>query len=144
MRNARELDLSRFRLLATDIDRRSLLDAHAAEYGTFALSELPQATRERWFEGPNRTRLRAEVRGMVQFQELDLMTEPYPSDQHLVLCRNVVIYFERKEQEGVFQRFHGALASGGYLLLGKVETLFGEPARAFRTLAPRERLFRKT
>lgn len=137
------VDITRFHLRGTDIDRRSLEDAKTAEYGAFALTELPEPVRRRWFEGPGFTRLRSEIRRMVEFEELDLITDPYPSEQHLILCRNVVIYFERRVQEAVFRRFHQALAPGGFLMLGKVETLFGETARAFRALAGRERLFQR-
>jgi len=52
-----------------------------------------------------------------------------------------VIYFERQAQERLFQTFVDALAPGGVLLLGKVETLFG-PARERLTLVdPRERIY---
>jgi chemotaxis methyl-accepting protein methylase len=137
------IDLRRFRLLATDIDLRTLDEARRAVYGTFALSETPRAMRERWFEGPELTHVRQDVRDMVEFAELDLISDPYPAEQHLILCRNVVIYFERPVQEAVFRRFHSALVPGGHLLLGKVEALFGEPMRAFRTVVGRDRLFQK-
>jgi chemotaxis methyl-accepting protein methylase len=136
-------DLSRFRLVGTDIDLRTLDDARRGVYGAFALSETPRAMRERWFEGPDLTLVRKEVRDMVEFAELDLIADPYPTDQHLILCRNVVIYFERLVQEAVFRRFYNALVPGGHLLLGKVEALFGEPMRAFRTVVGRDRLFQK-
>jgi len=137
------VDLHRFRLVGTDIDLRTLDEARRAVYGTFALSETPRVMRERWFEGPELTHLRKEVRALVEFAELDLISDPYPTEQHLILCRNVVIYFERPVQEAVFKRFYSALVPGGHLLLGKVEALFGEPMRAFRTVAGRDRLFQK-
>jgi chemotaxis methyl-accepting protein methylase len=74
----------------------------------------------------------------------DLMRESPPHKPYeLVVCRNVVIYFERQAQEKLFQVFVDALAPGGILLLGKVETLFG-PARERLTLIdPRERIYKK-
>jgi chemotaxis protein methyltransferase CheR len=137
------IDLRRFRLVGSDIDVRTLEEARRGEYGTFALSETPRVMRERWFEGPELTRVRKDVRDMVEFAELDLICDQYPLDQHLILCRNVVIYFERPVQEAVFRRFYNALVPGGHLLLGKVETLFGDPQRAFRTVVGRHRLFQK-
>lgn len=138
-----KLDLRRFRLLATDIDHAALADAQRGEYGDFALSETAHAMRERWFEGPGLRRVRDEVRRLVEFRELDLIRDPYPDAQHLILCRNVVIYFERPVQTAVFDRLHGALAPGGHLLLGKVEALFGEQLRRYRSIAGRERLFQR-
>jgi chemotaxis methyl-accepting protein methylase len=72
------------------------------------------------------------------------MREPPPRPQYdLIVCRNVVIYFERAAQERLFQVFVNTLAPQGVLLLGKVETLFG-PARERLTLVdPRERIYTK-
>jgi chemotaxis protein methyltransferase CheR len=80
----------------------------------------------------------------VQFDTLDLIRDPFPSGQHLILCRNVIIYFERAVQEALFTHFRDALVPGGVLVLGKVEALFGAPAGMFRSLANRQRIFRRT
>jgi len=84
------------------------------------------------------------VRQLVQVRQHDLTREPPPHPPYeLIVCRNVVIYFERTAQERLFQVFADALAPGGVLLLGKVETLFG-PARERLTLVdPRERIYTK-
>lgn len=139
----RTLDLGRFRIVGTDIDRTILDLAGRAEYGDFAFGELDPALRERWFEGPRRDRLKSEVRRLVTFEPLDLIRDPFPEQQHLILCRNVIIYFERAVQEMLFRRFHDSLAAGGYLVLGKVETLYGEMSRSFRAISSRERVFQK-
>lgn len=135
--------LDRFRIRATDIDRESLASAARGEYGDFAFTEAPAGFRERWFEGTRVARLRPEIRRRVEFGTLDLLRQPLPTDQHLVFCRNVVIYFERDVQEQLFYRFTESVAPGGYLVLGKVETLFGRGAAGFRAVANRERIFRK-
>lgn len=134
---------SRVRLLATDIDRRALEDARHAVYSDLAFGEILPEVRQQWFEGPDRRRLRAEVRRLVRFDTLDLMRDPFPADQHLILCRNVVIYFERAAQNRIFLKMHDVLANDGYLVLGKVETLFGATLRLYRTIAGRERIFRR-
>jgi chemotaxis protein methyltransferase CheR len=136
--------LERFRILATDIDADAIEQARRGDYGAFAFTEMSDTTRSRWFEGPQLDRLRAEVRAMVRFERLDLMTGEFPRGQHLIFCRNVLIYFERTIQHQLFERFHAALAPGGYLQLGKVETLFGAAPGLFKTISARERLFRRT
>lgn len=143
MARERTLDLGRFRIIGTDIDRTALSLAERGEYGPFAFGEIDPAVRERWFEGPRMDRVRAEVRRLVTFEPLDLIREPFPEEHHLILCRNVIIYFERSVQEMLFRRFHESLASGGYLVLGKVETLYGEMAKRFRAISSRERVFQK-
>jgi len=82
---------------------------------------------------------------MVRFEKRDLLTDGPPAGGpfHLIACRNVLIYFDRDTQTRLFEMFHDALAPGGFLLLGKVETVLG-PARA-RLVAvdARERIFRR-
>jgi chemotaxis protein methyltransferase CheR len=139
-----EAQLARFRLLGTDIDRDVLEAARRAEYPELALAETPAAVRERWFEErPPLACLRPEIRAMVEFRQGDLIRDALPAGQHLILCRNVIIYFDRPIQERLFERFHDALEPGGLLVLGKVETLFGPAARGFRAVANAERIFRK-
>lgn len=80
---------------------------------------------------------------MVRFERNDLMNGAQPADQNLILCRNVLIYFERGVQLGLFDRFHASLVPGGFLQLGKVETLFGATSGMFTTVSARERLFQR-
>lgn len=135
--------IDRFDILATDIDADVLEQARRAEYGPFAFTEMADPTRDRWFVGPKRNILREEVKQHVRFEKLDLMSGEFPSGQHLILCRNVLIYFEREVQHAMFRKFYTATATAGFLQLGKVETLFGAPPNLFETVSARERLFRK-
>ncbi len=138
-----EARLERFRIRATDIDRESLDSAARGEFADFAFTEAPVGWRQRWFEGTRVARLKPEIRRRVDFGVLDLMRDHLPERQHLVFCRNVIIYFERDVQQQLFLRFHEALVPGGHLVLGKVETLFGPAVTAFRAASSRERIFRK-
>ena len=126
---------------ATDIDRLSLERTRQANYPDSAFTEMPAALKRRYFPGGEPP---PEVRDLVHVRAHDLTREPPPhAPYHLIVCRNVVIYFERQAQERLFQVFVDALAPGGVLLLGKVETLFG-PARERLTLVdPRERIYTK-
>jgi chemotaxis protein methyltransferase CheR len=133
----------RVRILATDIDRESLEYARRGEYTDFAMPDIDPQVRDRWFDHHTTYRVRAEARQHVRFDTLDLIRDAYPSGQHLIFCRNVIIYFERVVQEELFRRFHEALAPGGFLVLGKVEALFGAASGLFQTVANRERVFRK-
>lgn len=126
---------------ATDVDRLSLERTRQAHYPDIAFTEMPAHLRRRYFEGGQPA---PEVRELVRVRTHDLTRERPPQPPYdLIVCRNVVIYFERAAQERLFQVFVDALAPGGVLLLGKVETLFG-PARERLALAdPRERIYVK-
>ena len=80
----------------------------------------------------------------MHVQRLDLSRDPpLRSDYDLIICRNVVIYFDRPMQERLFGVFAETLAPGGYLVLGKVETLFGPARDSFALVDPRERVYRR-
>jgi chemotaxis protein methyltransferase CheR len=134
----------RVRVVGTDIDRESLAFAQRAEYTDFAMTDTDPAIRDRWFTHDGTYRVKPEARAHVSFDTLDLIRDPYPSGQHLIFCRNVIIYFEREVQQDLFRRFHEALVPGGYLVLGKVEALFGGASGLFRTVDNRQRVFRKS
>jgi len=131
---------------ATDIDRQCLERAQAGRYRREALAEVPADLATRYFEDDGGDcRVIERVRRRVVVRALDLSSEPPPRRNYqLILCRNVVIYFERATQERVFLAFAEALAPGGILVLGKVETLFGPARERLTLLDPRERVYRRT
>jgi chemotaxis protein methyltransferase CheR len=139
--------LPRARVLATDIDRQSLERATAARYAAAAFSETPADVLRRWIEPAAADGTRAPVaavRGLVTVQRHDLTTGRPPGGPFdLVVCRNVVIYFDRDTQERLFQVFASALRPDGLLLLGKVETLLGPAREQLRMENPRERIYRR-
>ncbi len=135
--------LARFNVIGTDIDSASLQTAERAEYGTFAFTDIPTGIREAWFEPPLYTKVTREIRDAVQFETRDLITADFTGAYDVIFCRNVVIYFERAVQEDLFAKFHQALAPGGFLVLGKVETLFGRPGSLYFPVSQRERVFIK-
>jgi chemotaxis protein methyltransferase CheR len=55
----------------------------------------------------------------------------------------VIIYFDRPSQEPLLRKFHEALAPGGFLVLGKVETVLGPARTLFEPIDARQRIFRK-
>jgi len=129
---------------ATDVDRLSLERTRQANYPETAFTEMPVDLKRRYFTGTPLLQPVPAVRSLVRITSHDLMREPPLYKAYdLIVCRNVVIYFERLAQERLFQVFVDALIPGGILLLGKVETLFG-PARERLTLIdPRERIYKK-
>lgn len=138
--------LERLRIDATDIDRLSLERARLARYPAAAFSECEASLVEPWRRavGPDEYEIVPELRALVCIRRLDLTAEPAPHPPYeIVVCRNVLIYFDRPTQERLMLAFHAALAPGGYLVLGKVETIFGPARQHFELVEPRERIYRK-
>lgn len=133
-------------ILGTDIDKDCLHEADLAFYSEKALGDTPPELREKYFpEVAGMLTVPNEVRSMVSFKYHDMLQSPPPVQPvHLLLCRNVIIYFERDAQERLFEEFHSALAPGGFLVLGKVETLLGKARSMFTPVNARERVFRRT
>ncbi len=133
----------RISILATDVDTNVLEVARAALYGEERLGEIPAPLKERWFRRvADRYHLLPEIREMVDFRQGDLFaTEAFPQSD-LILCRNVLIYFERREQEKILNGFADVLGSGGVLILGKSEALLGAIRKRFQTICPIERIYR--
>ena len=144
-RAGRGHDLSRLTVDATDIDRASLERATAATYRSDGLTEMPDELVRDYFEAAGTDRRVVErVRRRVQVRRLELSREaPLRADYDLILCRNVVIYFDRQTQERLFRSFADSLVPGGYLVLGKVETLFGPARERLVLVDPRERVYRR-
>lgn len=124
-----DLPLPRVRILGTDISTRVLATARAGEYPEEGLRDIPEALRRAHLERvpgatPPRFRVRDTLRRPITFARLNLMGPwPMQRDFHLVLCRNVMIYFDAPTRERLLQRFFQVLAPGGFLLVGHSESL---------------------
>ena len=137
--------LSRVEILGTDIDEDCLGTAQRGLYGEASFTDTPVAIREKYF--PQVAGLRSvipPVNDLVTFAIGDLLHGDPPATKFdLILCRNVIIYFDREAQDKLFIEFHASLRDGGILVLGKVETLLGAARDFFRPINSRERIFRK-
>ncbi len=137
--------LGRVEVIGTDVHGPSLEAAREGEYPQSAFDEVPPELRAAYFTGgPPFYRVTPELRRLVRFEPNDLLSnEPPGVGFALILCRNVLIYFDRASQERLFEHFHAALAPGGFLVLGMVETLFGNARGRYATVDARTRIFRR-
>jgi len=130
---------------ATDVDRASLERARAGVYRREAFQDLPLELMERYtVEHPLGRMVEPALRERIDVLALDLSSEPPPAARYdLIMCRNVVIYFDRPLQERVFAGFASRLAPDGVLVLGKVETLLGPARDGLELVDVRERIYRR-
>lgn len=141
---AEELSGTTVSILATDIDSESLRDAEKGVYAPESLEDTPKALRKRFFrQRDGRYHIIPEIREMVEFRQGDLAGAACPPGCDLIICRNVLIYFERRRQEAILRGFAESLRSGGFLALGKTETLPRGVRDLFHAEHPVERIYRR-
>jgi two-component system CheB/CheR fusion protein len=109
------------KIYATDNDEGALNTARRAEYAEESLSGIRPEIREKYFTGEP-LRVVRDVRRMVIFGRSNLLTDAPISHVDLLLCRNVLIYFDAPAQAHIIRRLKYALNDGGVLFLGKSES----------------------
>jgi chemotaxis protein methyltransferase CheR len=142
--------LARAEVLGSDVDQEALARARLGVYTAWSLRGMDEADVQRYFrQRGERYALEAEIRERVRFRALNLADpQPVPPESmDVVLCRNVLIYFEREMVERVVVSLLEALRPGGWLLLGGADPLVSEivtcevvntgAGLAYRKLAPR-------
>src|SRR5690348_949014 len=130
------------KIYATDIDEDALTTARRGEYPAERLRRVRPEWRERYFSGSTRLRINREQRRLVIFGRSNLMVDAPISHCQLIICRNLLIYFDNVTQKQILSRMHYALESGGVLFLGKAESKLSE-SHLFQPLNLRWRLFRR-
>lgn len=137
--------LNRVRIVGSDVDREALSAASKGRYPAAAFADTAPAVVERYFPLEHGLHtVSPEIRNLVAFEKRDLLEGGHPGGRmHMILCRNVIIYFTRETQENLFERFHDLLLPGGFLVLGKVETLLGKSREMFAPVSSRERIYRR-
>lgn len=123
------------KVLATDIDPNVVAAARQAQYPADQLTAIPAAWRK-LVVAPGQTSetftIRPEVRNMVSFGELNLISQwPMKRKFDVIFCRNAAIYFDKDTQARLWSRFADLLRPGGYLLIGHSERLSGPAMTAF-------------
>jgi len=131
-------------IYGTDIEPECLRAAREGRYPAASLKSVPAGWRQRYF-APAGTQYAVgpELRNLVHFKRHNIL-DPVPFGRiDLAVFRNVLIYMAESLQEQVLLGVHGALNSGGYLVLGKVEGLSGSAKDLFAPVNVPERIYRK-
>jgi len=115
-------------ILGTDVSAGMVQAAREGNYSQFQVQRgLGVAQMVTWFEeNPTGWRVRPELRRMVRFEVCNLLGElPEPGRFDLILCRNVLLYFDHETRRAAFDRLAAGLADDGWLMLGLGETTKG-------------------
>jgi chemotaxis protein methyltransferase CheR len=117
---------------SSDISSRVLESAQKGVYSEDRISKLSLDIRRRFFQkgvGPyaGLYRVKEEIRSKTRWHHLNLFDKQWPFTKpfHVIFCRNVMIYFDRRSQEELVNRLTRQLVPGGFLMIGHSESLSG-------------------
>jgi chemotaxis protein methyltransferase CheR len=121
-------------ILASDVSGGALERAAAARYSDRAVRHVPAALRERYFSSDERGHaVRDNLKALVQLRQHNLIADVAPPAGEVpfdvIVCRNVLIYFDADTVEQVVRSLEGALRAPGQLILGAADRLSGVATR---------------
>ena len=130
-------------IFATDLDSDAIDKARQGFYPANIVSDVSSERLQRFFvEQEHGYQVGKEIREMVVFAQQNLLMDAPFTNLNLVICRNLLIYFEAELQKKLLPLFHYSLNPGGILFLGSSETI-GSFSNLFTTLQGKQRLFRR-
>ena len=137
-----ELQIRRdVKIFATDVDSR---DIEQAGKGIFSENIIDDVTSERlakfFIKQNDQYQIAKEIRRMIIFATHNMFSDPPFGKLDMIICRNVMIYFQPVLRRGLFAIFHSALKKNGYLFLGKSETA-GEYVGVFKPVCGAEKIY---
>jgi chemotaxis protein methyltransferase CheR len=130
----------------TDISNEVIAQAKAARYSALEVNRgLPAQYLARYMERDGSHYLVADaLRKQATFAKLNFIAPWPPMPRYdVVLCRNVLIYFDMDVRARIVRKIQDVLAPGGYLILGSSETSLGNVEGLTRTVIGRTTVYRK-
>ncbi|HVP10810.1 MAG TPA: protein-glutamate O-methyltransferase CheR [Phycisphaerae bacterium] len=121
-----------FNILASDISTESIRIAKAGRYSRNEVARgLPAELLDRHFHRRGEHWIVDDALGrLVQFRRFDLLNSPVELGAFdVILCRNVLIYFDESARRRIYHGLYSVLQDGGWLALGAAESLFGAEHR---------------
>lgn len=115
-------------ILATDIDELNLLKAKNGIYKKADLKNIQSNLLNKYFynttvDEENLFEVKPQIKRMVKFKTHNLFVDDFQKGFHLIVCRNVVIYFTNKAKEELYSKFSSVLIPGGIFFAGSTESL---------------------
>ncbi len=145
--------LKRTRIYATDFNNHSL---KIAEKGIYPAERIKLFTKNyiaaggkasfaEYYQAKYETaKIKEFLKERITFANHNLMRDKVFAEMHLILCRNVLIYFDKELQNRVLNLFKGSLIHRGFFILGNKETLnFTNVENSFEKHSKKERIYRK-
>lgn len=137
-----ELNLRRdIKIFATDVDENAVETAGKGIYPISIEEDVSSERLMKYFRRHNdHYAISKEIRRMIIFASHNMFSDPPFGKLDLIVCRNVMIYFQPVMRRGMFSIFNTALKKNGYLFLGKSETA-SEYVSLFKPICPSEKIY---
>ncbi|MDA3906211.1 MAG: protein-glutamate O-methyltransferase CheR [Bacteroidales bacterium] len=138
-------------IFATDIDKKAIARAAVGTYGFESIKKVKYGILEKYFtKEESQFKLNQEIKNRVQFSFYDMLDKnrAVPPESifggfDLILCRNVLIYFEPEFQKIIFNKLYKSLNKNGYLILGEAEVPIDEFKHKFKRENKCSKIYRK-
>lgn len=118
------IPLNQIKVIATDIDKEAIAKAKAGLYNEKSIAGVPDEFKKKYFtEIGGSYKISDEIKRCVEFKEGNLLKDSYEKNCHLILCRNVVIYFTEETKDMIYRKFNDSLVDGGFLFIGSTEQI---------------------
>lgn len=132
---AKYVPLNQIHIVATDIDEDVLAYAKEGYYATRSLERLPREFLKKHFTPKEKGyQINDDLKRCVEFRKHNLLEDKYPSGMHLIVCRNVVIYFTDEAKNQVYLGFHKTLEKNGLLFIGNTEQIMNAGGIGFSSV----------
>jgi len=116
--------LNRIQIMATDINDLVIEKAKIGLYSEKSIASVPEDKKKEFFtKNGNYYQISDKVKKCVTFKQHNLLKDPYPTGMHLIVCRNVLIYFTEDAKDEVFEKYYRSLADNGILFIGSTEQI---------------------
>ncbi|KYH30086.1 MULTISPECIES: CheR family methyltransferase [Clostridium] len=112
-------------ILATDIDTSILERAKKGEFTAGEMKNVkPEYIKKYFGKKEDKFIIAPKIRNMVTFKRHDLILDNYEKGFDLIVCRNVVIYFNQDVKNEIYKKFSASLKKGGLLFVGATESIY--------------------
>lgn len=138
-------------IFATDIDRSVLSRAKKGEYGEESVKEVRYGLLKKYFRiEEDKYKVKEGIKKRVIFSFHDQLSEKHVvplesiyGDFDLVLCRNMMIYYNQEQRRMIQTKLYASLRAGGYLMLGEAEEIDDRLSDRLRQIAPLSKIYKK-
>lgn len=145
------VDESKLNILATDISEPALETAREGVYEESRTTDLRDqlsylSSYEKWIdydEDEGTVEVRDTVKKPVRFERHDLINDRPKSGLDLITCRNLFIYIESEHKRTILEKLSRSLRDGGYLVIGKSETIPPDLKSTYEPVDGRNRIYRR-